>query len=172
MLHEIKLAIVLIIQRGGVSVPFGRFPNVKEKQLCWIYHVNYCTTNISTSSQCVCLAAISGQRQMMGRQTCSYREQDHRNSESDGHQDGQPHTQDQSVQRVDLTVGVEELCFSVSCTHTQTHSDIKPVISLSSHLLCFTADWKRCFSHRRRSDSQIWQWRNTWWTCRGWKHCQ
>lgn len=48
------------------------------------------------------------------QQSSTDREQDHRNSESDGHQDGQPHTQDQSVQRVDLTVGVEELCFSVS----------------------------------------------------------
>lgn len=41
------------------------------------------------------------------------REQDHRYGQSDSHQDGQPNTQDQSVQEIHLTVGVEQLCFSV-----------------------------------------------------------
>lgn len=38
-----------------------------------------------------------------------YWEKDHRNGEGDGHQHGQTHAEDEDVQGVHLTVGVQQL---------------------------------------------------------------
>lgn len=70
-----------------------------------------------------------------------YRKQDHRYGQNDGHQNSDPNTQDESVQRVHPTVGMKELCLSVLwCTHTHTRALIEAMTTGCHHKLGL-----RCF---------------------------
>ena len=58
---------------------------------------------------CVCVSVCA-------RVRVSHREQDHGDGESDGHQHGQTHAQEEHVQGVHLAVGVQELRLHAHCT--------------------------------------------------------
>lgn len=68
---------------------------------------------------------------------CTHRKQNHGDCQRDGHKNSNTNTQDQRVQRIHLTVGVEELSFGVLCSHTHTHTHLLKVKSCSG--------WRRGF---------------------------